>query len=275
MNRASRFAVVACLVALLPASVGCGASNPAGRSRLVIATTTSAQDSGILEEFVKRFEVEYPYDVKAVAVGSGAALFMGSNGDADVVVTHEPKAEADFMASGCGESIDKVMHNDFIIVGPPSDPAGIKGLSDAAEAAKLIAASGSPFASRGDASGTNAMEMSTWERAGVQPAEPWYFETGQGMGETLRIASDKDAYTMTDRATFIVMEPWLESGIMVEGDRLLVNQYSVTVINPEKFPRVNIEGARDFKEFLLSEETKEFIAGYGRQKYEKRLFYPD
>ena len=275
MNRASRFAVAACLLLLLPASSGCGAGSSVERSRLVVATTTSAQDSGILDELVERFEEKYPYDVKAVAVGSGAALFMGTNGDADVMLTHEPKAEEEFMASGCGESIDKVMHNDFILVGPASDPAGIKGLNDAAEAAKRIAETGSPFASRGDASGTNAMEMSTWERTGVQPAEPWYFETGQGMGETLRIASDKGAYAMTDRATFIVMEPWLESKITVEGDRLLINQYSVTLVSPEKFPRVNIEGARDFKEFLLSEEMKEFIADYGQKKYKKRLFYPD
>lgn len=275
MNSAARRAFTTCLLLLVLAAAGCGSQGSASRSRLVLATTTSAQDSGILEEFVKRFEEKYPYDVKAVAVGSGAALFMGTNGDADVMLTHEPKAEAEFMAAGYGESIKKVMHNDFILVGPASDPAGIKGLDDAAEAAKRIAESSSPFASRGDASGTNAMEISTWERAGVQPAEPWYFETGQGMGETLRIASDRDAYTMTDRATFIVMEPWLESKILVEGDRLLVNQYSVTVVNPERFPRVNIAGARDFEAFLLSEDTKKFIEDFGWRQYKKRLFYPD
>ena len=243
MNRASSGSLSPrALSLLLTAPAGCGAAQlrreePPGR-RHHDQRPGLGHPRGVREEF----EEKYPYDVKAVAVGSGAALFMGSNGDADVMLTHEPKAEAEFMASGFGESIDKVMHNDFIIVGPAADPAGIKGLDDAAEAAKRIAESGSPFASRGDASGTNAMEMSTGSAPACGPPNLWYFETGQGMGETLRIASDKDAYTMTDRATFIVMEPWLESGIMVEGDGRLVNQYSVTVVNPEKFPRVNTKG---------------------------------
>lgn len=275
MNSAAKRVAATILFLLVLAGAGCGSQGSASRSRLVLATTTSAQDSGILDEFVKRFEKKYPYDVKAVAVGSGAALFMGMNGDADVMLTHEPKAEKEFMEAGCGESIQKVMHNDFIIVGPPSDPAGIKGLKDAAGAAKLIASSGSPFASRGDASGTNAMEMSVWERAGVQPAAPWYFETGQGMGETLRIANDRNAYTLTDRATFIVMKPWLSSEIMVEGDGSLVNQYSVAVVDPKMFPRVNIAGARDFKAFLLSDDTKKLIADFGWREYHEHLFYPD
>ncbi len=272
--RAAAAAVVLILIAL---AAGCGGEKFAESERkpLVLATTTSAQDSGILDEFVEQFERDFPFRVKAAAVGSGAALFMGSNGDADVMMTHEPKAEAEFMSSGTGESNDKVMHNDFIVVGPADDPAGIKGLKDSDEAFRRIIASGSKFASRADASGTNAMEMSVWERIGAMPQAGNYIETGQGMGETMRIADEKGAYTLCDRATFIVMEEYLALEKLVEGDDRLVNQYTVTVVNPEKFPRVNHDGAVAFRDFLLSKETKEFIEDYGWDRYSQRLFYPD
>jgi tungstate transport system substrate-binding protein len=266
------------LAALLTLSQGCGDSNSkaAGRRTLVLATTTSAQDSGILDEFVKRFEKQYPYNLKAVAVGSGSALFMGRNGDADVMLTHEPKAEEEFMAAGDGESIQKVMHNDFIIVGPASDPARIRGLKDSDEAFRRIAASGSTFVSRADASGTNAMEMTIWDRLGITPSgNGWYVETGQGMGEVLRIAEQKEAYTLSDRATFIVMREGLSLKMLVQGDPRLLNQYSVIVVNPNKSPRVNHQGALDFSAFLRSAETKRLIREFGWDHYHEHLFYPD
>lgn len=274
MKAGYRPAVLPLLVALLLslpwlAQSGC---SRVPRSPLVLATTTSTQDSGILEEFVKRFEAEHPYRVKSVGVGSGAALFMGRNGDADVMLTHEPVAEKEFMEAGYGESNDLVMHNDFIIVGPAPDPAAIRGLKDGDEAFRRIAAGGL-FVSRADASGTNAMEESIWERTGVRPPADRYIETGQGMGETMCITDEKGAYTLCDRATFIVMEEGLKLEMLVEGDPRLLNLYTVTVVNPARFERLNHEGAVKFKEFLLSEETRELIAGYGWKRYHQHLFY--
>lgn len=265
-----------CLTALI---CGCGGERskikPEDRSTLILATTTSVQDSRILDDFVEQFESENPYTIKAVAVGSGAALFMGMNGDADVIFTHEPNGEKDFMDGGYGESIDKVMYNDFIIIGPPGDPAGIKGLEDPVEAVKKIVDSGSTFVSRGDASGTNAMELSLWERAGITPGGDWYVETGQPMAATIRIAEDKEAYTLTDRATFIVLEDALDMEIMIEGDPGLKNQYSVAVVNPKLHPDINHEGALAFRDYLLDPETKKFIKEYGWDEYHKHLFYPN
>lgn len=270
---------LALLLALAAFTSGCGKGSPRikseDRSTLIFATTTSVQDSGILDDFVERFEAEYPYTIKAVAVGSGAALFMGMNGDADVLLTHEPNGEKQFMEGGYGESIDKVMYNDFIIIGPPDDPAGIKGLEDPAEAVKKIVESESTFISRGDASGTHAMELSLWERAGITPGGNWYVESGQPMAAVIRIAEDKEAYTLTDRATFIVLEDALDMEIMVEGDPGLKNQYSVTVVNPEKHPDINHEGAVALSDFLLDPKTKKLIRDYGWDEYHKHLFYPN
>ena len=275
MRRCLGTAALLLLCTVLVTASGCGTPGFAKRSKLILASTTSAEDSGVLNEFVKRFEKAYPYDVKAVAVGSGAALFMGRNGDADVMLTHEPKAEKEFMDTGSGESVDKVMHNDFIIVGPASDPAGIKGMTDAAAAGRKIVEARAPFVSRADASGTNAMEMSVWERAGVRPAADRYTETGQGMDQTLRIADQKKAYALTDRATFIVLGDSVSLEKLVEGDRSLVNQYCVTVVNPARFGRINHAGAVAFRDFLLAEGTQNMIAGFGWDQYHERLFYPD
>ena len=277
--RRAPVAAIALALLLAVAASGCGSGGTSGAARkpVVLATTTSTEDSGILEEFVKRFEAENPsYKIKPIAVGSGAALFMGSNGDADIMLTHEPKAEKDFVAQGNAESQFKLMHNGFVIVGPASDPAHIKGLKDGAAAMKAIAASGAGFLSRGDASGTNAMEMTLWERAGVNPAgQPWYYESGQGMGETLRIADEKRVYTITDQATYIVMSPYLKLKMMVEGDPKMRNQYTVTIVNPKKFPRVNNKGALAFAKYLKEPTTRKFIQQYGWDRYKQHLFYPD
>lgn len=258
------------LAAGMLAGAGCAGER---RSPLVLATTTSTQDSGILEEFVERFEAEHPYQVKSVAVGSGAALFMGRNGDADVMVTHEPAAERDFMAAGYGESNDRIMHNDFIIVGPPDDPAKIRGMRDGDEAFRRIAGAGI-FVSRADASGTNAMEETIWGRIGTRPPPERYMETGQGMGETMCITDEKESYTLCDRATFIVMEEGLNLEMLVEGDPRLLNVYTVTVVNPERFEDLNHEGAVRFRDFLLSDEIQRLITDYGLDRYRQHLFYP-
>jgi len=269
------------LTALLAAAAlawgfyGCGSSAipEEDRSELILATTTSVLDSGLLDVLVLRFEKEYPYRVKAVAVGSGAALLMARQGEADVTITHEPKAEKDFMEAGYGESRLEVMFNDFIVVGPSSDPAGIGGMEDAARAFTRINESGSSFISRGDASGTHAMELSVWERAGIRPGGDRYRESGQGMGYTLRVAEDESAYTLTDRATFIVLDEALDLEVMVEGDPGLLNVYSVIVTNPSMFPDTNIQGARDFEAFLFSETTQDLIDGFGVDEYGRHLFF--
>jgi tungstate transport system substrate-binding protein len=278
MKRAALVLAVAAALLLASLPGGCGGSTgSAGRSDVVLATTTSTEDSGILKEFVKRFEAENPsYKIKPVAVGSGAALFMGSNGDADIMLTHEPVAEKQFADKGDAQSSFKLMHNDFVIVGPASDPARIKGMTDGAAAMKRIADSGSRFVSRGDASGTNAMEMTLWQRAGVDTAgKPWYIQSGQGMGETLRIADEKGAYTLTDKATYTVMSPYLKLKKFVDGDPTMKNQYTVTVVSPEKFPGVNNKGAKAFAAFLVEPSTRKLISTFGLDHYEQRLFYPD
>ncbi|MBC7230421.1 MAG: substrate-binding domain-containing protein [Actinobacteria bacterium] len=243
------------------------------RSELILATTTSVLDSGLLDALIESFEEEYPYRVKAVAVGSGAALLMARQGEADVTITHEPRAEAEFMQAGLGESRREVMYNDFIIAGPADDPAGVRGMSDAAEAFARISVSGATFLSRGDASGTHAMELSVLERAGIQPSGDWYRESGQGMGYTLRLADQEGAYTLADRATFIVLDQALDLEVMVEGDAGLKNVYSVIVTNPAVFPDTNVEGARDLAAFLFQEETRKLIRGFGLDRYGRHLFY--
>ncbi len=272
---AAVLAVILAAAVLIGGLGGCGSSGipEEDRSELILATTTSVLDSGLLDELVARFEERYPYRVKAIAVGSGAALLMARQGEADVTITHEPKAEKEFMDAGYGESRREVMYNDFIIVGPAADPAGIKGTQDAVEAFERISSSQAPFVSRGDASGTNAMELSVWERAGIQPSGEWYSESGQGMGYTLRIAEETGAYTLTDRATFIVLDEALDLEIMVEGDPELLNVYAVIVTDPTVFPDTNIQGARDFDAFLFEEDTQDLIRDFGLDTYGVHLFF--
>ncbi len=275
MRRAPILLMLAALL-LLPVHAGCSANDKFSgqRSDLILATTTSVLDSGLLDELIPRFEKRFPYRVKSVAVGSGAALLMARQGEADVALTHEPVAEKEFMEAGYGESIAEVMYNDFILVGPPEDPAGVKGMTSAAEAFSRVAEQGQPFVSRGDASGTNSMELAVWSRAGIEPAGTWYSESGQGMGYTLRIAEQNRAYTLTDRATFIVLDSALDLAVMVESDTTLTNRYSVTVVNPQRFPQVNAQGARDFASFLMQSDTQSFIGSFGWNRYHQHLFYP-
>lgn len=242
---------------------------------LILATTTSTQDSGLLDDLLPRFEKVTGLTVKTIAVGSGEALAMGRRGDADVLLVHSKAAEDEFMAEGHGSLRLDVMYNDFALVGPPSDPAGVRGLT-AAEALKTIAGKGAPFASRDDRSGTHARELDLWKKAGVSPAgQPWYVATGQGMGETARIASEKKAYTLADRGTFLALRSSLDLAILVEGSPDLRNSYRVIVVSPEKHPKARAAEARRFAEWLVSPETQRTIGAFGRERFGQPLFVPD
>ena len=275
MRRILSAVILAALGALV--ALGCGGDE---KGTLILATTTSTQDSGLLDVLVPMFEEDTGYDVDIIAVGSGAAMQHGRDGNADVLLVHSPAAEQQFVDEGYGVRRARVMYNDFIIVGPPSDPAGIQGQTDAAAAMQAIAEAGAPFFSRGDDSGTHAKERSLWEAAGVDPSgESWYSETGQGMGATLTIAGESEGYTLTDRATWLSNVDPEVLPLLVEGDERLFNVYHVIVVNQEQFSNleINTEGADDFREFLLSDDAQAIIATFGEDEFGSPLFvpYPD
>jgi tungstate transport system substrate-binding protein len=243
---------------------------------LILATTTSTQDSGLLDVLIPEFQKQTGYVVKTVAVGSGAALTMGQNGEADVLLVHSPAAEQAVVDSGAGTNYKLVMHNDFIIIGPASDPAGIKGTATAVEALKKISAKGSIFISRGDKSGTDVLEKGLWKTAGIPTTvSATYQETGQGMGATLTIAEQKSAYTISDRATYLAQKKNLTLVPLVEGDKALLNIYHVMTVNPDKYPKVNAAGGLAFDNFMVAPATQQLIANYGVAQYGQQLFYPD
>ena len=255
--------------------LGCSAQ-PA-RPELILATTTSTQDSGLLDVLIPLFEEQTDYTVQTVAVGSGQAMKMGEEGNADVLLVHAPASEVTFMENGFGKDRALVMHNDFVIVGPSSDPAEIKGLA-VANALKSIDESSATFISRGDDSGTHKAELSLWKKAGLdlkaeKPA--WYLESGQGMGATLIIASEKSAYTLTDRATYLANKTNLQLDVLVEGDNSLLNVYHIITVNPDKWPKVNYDGALAFLKFMIAPSAQEVIGQFGVEKYGQPLFYPD
>ncbi len=265
----------ACTPAATPAPTAI--SEPANPD-LILATTTSTQDSGLLDVLVPLFEQETSYKVKVVAVGTGAALQMGQEGNADVLLVHAPSSEKTYMDGGYGKDRLLVMHNDFIIVGPSADPAGIKGLSSAVDAFKKIATAGETFISRGDQSGTNTKELGLWKSTGLDPAgqkPAWYVQSGQGMGATLTIASEKNAYTLTDRATYLANKANLQLEILVEKDSSLLNVYHVITVNPDKWPKVNYDGAIAFAKWITEPATQDVISKFGVDKYGQQLFIPD
>jgi len=242
---------------------------------IILATTTSTQDSGLLDVLIPAFEQKTGYVVKSVAVGTGQALKMGEEGNADVLLVHAPASEKALMDAGFGKDRYLVMHNDFIVVGPSSDPAGIKGIASTVEVYQKIASAGAPFISRGDDSGTHKMELSLWKSAEITPEGEWYQESGQGMGATLTIASEKAGYTLTDRATYLANKASLELEILLEGDTVLLNVYHVITVNPEKWPKVNVAGAQAFADFLVSDECQAMIGEFGVEKFGQALFTPD
>ncbi|MBM3180007.1 MAG: tungsten ABC transporter substrate-binding protein [Chloroflexi bacterium] len=255
-----------------PTEVPAAPANP----NLILATTTSTQDSGLLDVLIPLFEEKTGYTIQTVAVGTGQALKMGEEGNADVLLVHAPKSEEAFMEAGFGKDRAPVMHNDFIIVGPESDPAQIKGTVSAIDVLKRIYNSGSLFISRGDDSGTHKKELEIWGKAELDPkGQAWYLESGQGMGATLTIASEKEAYTITDRGTFLAQQENLDLLIILEGDPPLLNPYHVITVNPQKWPNINYDGALAFYKFITTPEIQKVISEFGMLEYGQPLFFPD
>ena len=250
-------------------------AGPAGSTNLILATTTSLQDSGLLDVLVPAFEKASGYTVKTVAVGTGQALTMGQQGNADVLFVHAPTQEQAFMDAGWGVDRRLVAHNYFWIVGPASDPAGISGMTSAVDAFTKIAASGATFVSRGDNSGTNTKELALWKSAGITPKGSWYLQSGQGMGATLQIASEKTAYTLTDTATFLSSQANLALEALVKSDSSLINIYSVIAVNPAKWPKVNAAGAKAFEDYVTGSAGQQIIAAFGIDTFGIALFHAD
>ncbi|MDI3280333.1 MAG: substrate-binding domain-containing protein [Bacillota bacterium] len=242
---------------------------------VILATTTSTVDTGLLDVLLPIFEAQTGYKVKPIGVGSGQALAMGEKGEADVLLTHAPAAEKPLVEKGLVTNYRLVMHNDFVLVGPAEDPAGIRGMKSSAAALQKIAQAKALFISRGDDSGTHKKEQELWKKAGIKPGGAWYQESGSGMGQTLLIASEKKGYTLTDRGTYLAQKKNIALEILVEGDRDLLNIYHVMQVNPAKFSKVNAEGAQAFVEFMVAPETQKLIADYGRDKYGSPLFFAD
>jgi len=289
MSRIAPIIAGLALVALVlsPACSG-GAANPASQpagvptsgapqnAELILATTTSTQDSGLLDVLIPMFEKQTGYKVKPIAVGSGQAMTMGERGEADVLLVHAPDSEKKFMAAGHGTERKLVMHNDFVIVGPADDPAGIKNQGSALDALKKIAESKNLFISRGDNSGTHQLELKLWKLAGIEPrGQTWYQETGQGMGASLGVAAEKSAYTITDRGTYLALKRTLNLEILIEGDKNLLNIYHVITVNPNKSSEINAAGAKAFMDFMTSPETQQVIGKFGVDRFGQPLFFPD
>jgi tungstate transport system substrate-binding protein len=247
-------------------------SNP----NIILVTTTSTQDSGLLDVLVPMFENQSDYSVQTIAVGSGEAMKIGEQGNADVLLVHAPASEVAFMEAGNGLDRFLVMHNDFIIVGPAADPAGIKGMTSAVGAFSAIFEAASPFITRGDDSGTHKKELALWKAAGLDPAgQAWYTETGQGMGASMTVASEKEAYILADRATYLANMDNYQLDLLVEGDNSLLNVYHVITVNPTRWPAVNYNGALAFSNFMIDPATQDLIGQFGVEKFGEPLFYPD
>jgi len=264
-----RYLPIAALVLSLAAPAG------AQSSVVILSTTTSTQDSGLLDVLVPIFERRTGYTVKTISVGTGQALALAARGEADVTLCHAPSLERQYLADGRMTNRRLVMYNDFVIVGPDADPARIAGeRSGVVAALRRIAGAGARFVSRGDKSGTHTLELALWKQAGVVPGAPWYIESGQGMGATLGLADDRRAYTLTDRATLLAFGKRVALRIMVEGDRALRNIYSVMEVNPANGPRINAAGGKAFADFMVSPEVQQIIKTFGVDRYGQPLFVP-
>ena len=243
-------------------------------SEMTLATTTSTRDTGLLDVLMPAFDKKYGVTTKVVAVGTGEAIEMGKQGNADVLLVHARKSEDEFVASGYGINRKDVMYNFFFVVGPKDDPAGAAEAKDAEAAMKKIAESKSKFLSRGDQSGTHKKELSIWDKFGLKPqGEAWYSETGQGMGDTLTMASEMGAYTLVDSGTWYAFADKVNLNIVLEGDQILFNPYGVIAVNPEKYPNIHNKAATAFIDFITSEEGQKIIGDY--TKNGRQLFVPD
>jgi tungstate transport system substrate-binding protein len=264
------------LLAVAVALVACGspAAGPSAEKSLILATTTSTQDSGLLDDLLPAFTADTGWQVKTLAVGSGQALELGRRGEADVLLVHSPAAEQKFVAEGSTGRRLLVMHNDFVLVGPAADPAKIKGATSV-DAMHKIAATQSVFISRGDDSGTNAKEKDLWAKAAVVPGGAWYQATGQGMGQTLRVASEKAGYTLSDRATYLAQRDTLTLQVLSEGDPGLLNVYHVIEMTTKAGERVQPDGAKAFADWIVSGPAQQRIATFGQAEFGQPLFFPD
>ena len=270
------FKLTILIMALILAASVMSAQAAPKQKNIILATTTSTQDTGLLDVLIPLFEKQTGYFVKTIAVGSGQAMAMGQKGEADVLLVHSPDAEKKFIAEGLGVNRRLVMHNDFVIVGSGDDKAKIKNTKSAAGAFKLIASAEALFVSRGDNSGTNAQEKKLWKAAGINPeGQKWYQQTGLGMGQTLNVTAEKKGYTLADRGTYLSMKKNLNMDILVEGDAALLNIYHVMEVNIAKWPKVNAVGAKAFADFMLTKKTQGIIKSFGVDKYGSPLFFPD
>jgi tungstate transport system substrate-binding protein len=244
------------------------------QKNVILSTTTSTQDTGLLDILVPLFEKQTGYSVKTVSVGTGQALALAAKGDADVALVHAPSLEKEYVAYGKLLNRRLVMYNDFVIVGPKEDPARVKSTSKTIDALKLIEKANARFVSRGDNSGTHILEKTLWKQAGIEPKGAWYIESGQGMGATLGIANERNAYALADRATYLAFSKRLALAVLLEGDKPLLNIYSVMEVNPTNGPRINAAGGKAFADFMVAPATQAVIKTFGLEKYGRSLFVP-
>ena len=241
---------------------------------VILSTTTSTQDSGLLDVLIPLFEKQTGYTVKTVSVGTGQALALAAKGDADVALVHAPSLEKQYVADGKLLHRRLVMYNDFVIIGPKEDPAKIRATKTAAAALKAIEQAKARFVSRGDNSGTHVLEKALWKAAGIEPKGAWYIEAGQGMGATLGIANERNAYAITDRGTYLALGKRVDLPILIQGDKALLNIYSVMEVNPANGPRVNTIGGKAFADFMIAPQTQGVIKSFGVDKFGQPLFVP-
>lgn len=271
MTRLACSLVALCLVVGVAAPA---AAQPVNSNEIVVLTTTTTQDSGILRILTDAFSKKSGLVVKPIVAGSGDILKQGARGEGDVLLTHSPQAEKVWMADGNGTSRRLVMYNDFVIIGPEADPAKIRGLK-AADALRRITETKSAFISRGDQSGTHVRELAMWKRAGIDPkGQSWYRETGQGQGLTMDVAAQFGAYALTDRGTYLVHAKRIGLPILVENDPALYNIYHVMPVSPTKFPKVNASAGQAFADWILSPDGQATIADFGKAQYGRSLFVP-
>ncbi|OGL44582.1 MAG: tungsten ABC transporter substrate-binding protein [Candidatus Schekmanbacteria bacterium RBG_16_38_10] len=242
--------------------------------RLKLSTTTSTENTGLLSVLLPPFEKEFNVRVDVISVGTGQALKLAENGDVDVTLVHAKKLEDEFMTKGFGKDRRDIMYNDFVIIGPKNDPAEVRKAKNVAEVFKKIADGKTSFISRGDNSGTHTKEKECWEKAGIKPSGVWYVESGKGMGEVINMADEKNAYTLSDRGTYLAYKSKCELEILFEGDPSLFNPYSIIAVNPEKYPHVNYKKAKALIEWITSEKGQSIIRDFGKDKFGHALFVP-